>query len=204
MTIVPARSSAAFTLESGRALRVINTHGSQVADTWLIAAADGSEYASMAHTRATLAKLWPQRGDHIFSNRRRPLATIVADTSGGIHDTLIPACDQERYALLGHVGPHDNCADNFQLARERAGIAPMPVPDPLNLFMNVPVGPSAELTFEPPVSRPGSYVTIVAEITLTVIISACPQDLVPVNGKLQSPTDIEVELLDQLTTATSR
>jgi uncharacterized protein YcgI (DUF1989 family) len=72
----------------------------------------------------------------------------------------------------------------------------MPVPDPLNLFMNVPVGPSANLAFEPPISRPGSYVTITARMGLTLIVSACPQDLVPVNGALQIPSDLEIEVLE--------
>jgi uncharacterized protein YcgI (DUF1989 family) len=34
------------------------------------------------------------------------------DTSGGIHDTLIAACDRYRYAFLVE-DYHDNCTDNL-------------------------------------------------------------------------------------------
>ncbi len=195
MVLIPARTSAAFPLKAGQSLRVINTHGSQVVDTWLLA--DGGEYASMAHTRAGLLRLTPRVGDAILSNRRRPIATFLEDTSGGVHDTLIPACDQQRYTLLGHSGPHHNCADNFIAACSRAGLPAIPVPDPLNLFMNVPVAAQGRLAFEPPISKPGDFVTIRAEMALTLIVSACPQDLVPVNGSLQSPREVEVEILPE-------
>lgn len=204
MPLVPARTASAYRLNAGEAFRVINTHGTQVADTWLIASEDGTEYASMAHTRAATLKLAPQIGDQIFSNRRRAVATVVEDTSGGVHDTLIAACDQQRYAMLGHQGSHDNCADNFAKALVAAGLAPMPVPDPLNLFMNVPVGSDGNLSFSPPVSNPGSYVTVAADADLILVVSACPQDLLPVNGSRQTPREVEVQILSGVTTHTRR
>ncbi len=41
--------------------------------------------------------------------------TILEDTSGGVHDTLIAACDKERYLELGckEEEGHRNCADNL-------------------------------------------------------------------------------------------
>ena len=32
-------------------------------------------------------------GDALVTNRRRPILTLVEDTSPGLHDTLIAACD---------------------------------------------------------------------------------------------------------------
>jgi uncharacterized protein YcgI (DUF1989 family) len=195
MPVVPARTASTFQLNAGEAFRVINTYGTQVADIWLIASGDGSQYASMAHTRAATLQLAPKIGDRIFSNRRQPLATVVEDTSGGVHDTLIAACDRERYAMLGHQGPHDNCADNFATAIAAAGLSPMPVPDPFNVFMNVPVQADGSLAFLPPVSGAGSHLTVVADTDLVLVVSACPQDLLPVNGLLQTPRDVEVQIL---------
>lgn len=45
------------------------------------------------------------------------MLTIVEDTTSGVHDTLIAACDRFRYHELGVVGAlegtHRNCADNL-------------------------------------------------------------------------------------------
>ena len=38
---------------------------------------------------------------------------MTEDTSRGDHDTLIAACDSERYILLGVKEYHDNCTDNL-------------------------------------------------------------------------------------------
>lgn len=60
--------------------------------------------------------------------------------------------------------------------------------------MNVPWSPDGSLRFEPPVSRPGDLVRFRAETDLVVIMSACPQDLTPVNGAAQRPADVHVRL----------
>ena len=57
-------------------------------------------------------------------------------------------------------------------------------PDPLNLFMNVPweEGPVGGVTYEPTVSKAGDLVELRAERDVVVVMSACPQDLVNING----------------------
>jgi len=66
------------------------------------------------------------------------MLTVIEDTSEGIHDTLIGACDRYRYTFLGVAGHHDNCADNLQLALHELHFACVHVPSPLNLFMPFP------------------------------------------------------------------
>ena len=56
-------------------MRVVNTHGEQVVDTWAFARHDLREFMSMEHTRATLTKMRPEVGDALYSNRRRPILT---------------------------------------------------------------------------------------------------------------------------------
>ena len=63
-----------------------------------------AEFMSMEHSHAAMSKILPTTGDTLVSNRRRPMLSFVEDTSGGIHDTLIAACDARRYELLGVVG----------------------------------------------------------------------------------------------------
>lgn len=185
--LIPARQGVAVRLDAGETVTVVNTYGKQVVDTWAFNASDTSEYMSMEHSRAATLRLIPKVGDALTTNRRRAILTLTADTSPGIHDTLIAACDIHRYRQLGVVGHHDNCTQNLALAIEAVGVSATVTPPPLNLFMNVPVSGAGELGFQPPVSEPGQYVTLRAEMNLIIVFSACPQDMVPVND--MKPTD---------------
>lgn len=195
-TIIPAGHGRAFRLTAGQRLRVATIDGGQVVDTWALTLPDLNEWLSMEHTRGRLLALSPHAGDELFSNRRRPILRLVEDTSPGVHDTLIAACDRERYAQLGHQGPHRNCADNFGAALMEAGYDDRPLPAPLNLFMNIPVSPSGRLGFEPSPARAGDAVTLQAVKDVVVVLSACPQDLVPINGTAMRPSDVAVDALD--------
>src|SRR5580658_3713158 len=136
---IPARRGKAAFVAAGQTITVINTHGEQVVDTWAFNRADLGEFMSNEHTRAHSLHLIPKPGDILRTNQRRPILTLTDDTSGGIHDTLIAACDRWRYELLGAVGYHDNCTDNLAAALAALGLTPPETPSPLNLFMNIPV-----------------------------------------------------------------
>lgn len=71
------------------------------------------------------------------------------------------------------------------------------MPDPLNLFMNVPVtnlgdGQRGETRIEAPRSRKGDLVVLRAEVDLVVVMSACPMDLNEVNGGICRGVEFEV------------
>lgn len=161
---IPARFGVAVPLKEGQTIKVINTHGTQVVDTWAILPprspvpsnptfesrtarqAPRYEFMSMCHSRASMLHLSPLPGDDLVTNTRRPILRLVEDTTEPlcVHDTLIAACDIHRYHGLGvpETEYHENCADNFRggLARD-CGITdffPSP-PDPFNLWMNIPV-----------------------------------------------------------------
>jgi len=194
--IIPARRGKAAFAAAGQKIKVTNTHGEQVVDTWAFTRKDLQEFMSMEHTRATLVKLMPALGDHLYTNRRRPILTLVEDTSPGVHDTLMAACDDYRYKLLGCAEYHDNCADNLAAAMRGIGLEAPETPSPLNLFMNIPWSPDGTLAFEPPLSRPGDYVVLEAKLDLVIAFSACPQDILPVNGKAGRPTEAHFQILD--------
>jgi uncharacterized protein YcgI (DUF1989 family) len=193
--VIPARCGHAVRLSEGSEIEIINPAGSQVVDTWALCPSALTEHMSMEHTRVALKRLIPRVGDCLYSSERRPVMTITADTSPGVHDTLMASCDQARYRMLGYPGYHDNCRDNFLAALRALGLNPPAVPAPLNLFMNVPWEPDGSLRYEPPRSRPGDLVRLRAETDLIVIMSACPQDLLPVNGAAQQPTDAHFRLV---------
>jgi hypothetical protein len=179
---IKARSGKAARMKAGQQVRVINTHGHQVIDTWAFNAGDLREFMSMEHSRGHMMTVFPKLGDSLRTNHRRPILTITEDTTPGIHDTLIAACDSHRYKLLGVEGYHESCTENLALALRELGLEPPETPSPLNLFMNIPVSPTGALSFEPPLSKPGQYTTLRAEMDLVIVFSACPQDIIPVNG----------------------
>lgn len=190
---LPARHGRAVPVAAGRHIRIVNTHGNQVVDTWAFNAADLSEFMSMEHVRAHLGAIRPRVGSALVSNQRRPLLTLVEDSSPGIHDTLIAACDIYRYRGLGCTGYHRSCTDNLYEAMRAAGHAPVECPAPLNLWMNIPVHPDGSIEWLPPVSQPGDHVLLRAEIDCIVVMSACPQDMIPING--MNPVDAAFAVL---------
>lgn len=190
---VGAGTGRAFMLDAGDRVRIVNTHGTQVVDTWALR--PPGEWLSMEHTRTTLSRLVPRVGDALHSNLRRPLLHLVEDTTAGAHDTLIAACDAARYRQLGWDGPHASCCENFAAALAAVGLEHRPVPSPLNLFMDVPWTPDGALAFRPSPARPGQSVTLLAETDVVLVLSACPMDITPINGEERSPTDVEVEVL---------
>lgn len=190
LTTIPARRGKAARVAAGQVVRVVNTHGEQVVDTWAFNRADMAEFMSMEHTRPHTLRLVPRPGDVMRTNRRRPILTWLEDTSGGVHDTVIAACDCHRYAFLGVEGYHDNCTDNLVQGLAELGLAPPEIPSPLNLFMNIPWEPDGTLSFAaPPRPVPGGYVALRAEMDLVVAFSACPQDILPINGRAGQPVD---------------
>jgi uncharacterized protein YcgI (DUF1989 family) len=156
---IPARRGRATRLSAGQSVKIVNTYGQQVVDTWAFNAADIGEFMSMEHTRIFIGRIIPKIGDALVTNRRRPILRLTEDTSGGIHDTLVAACDRWRYELLGCPTYHDNCTDNLGAGLGELGLAPPETPSPLNLFMNIPVIDGNAIDVLPPVSTPGSYVT---------------------------------------------
>ena len=192
---IPARRGKAVTLNQGQSVRVVNTHGQQVVDTWAFRRGDLTEFMSMEHSRTSTGRIIPKVGQSMTTNRRRPILSLVEDISGGIHDTLLAACDRYRYELLGCVGYHDNCTDNLAAALAELGLTPPETPSPWNLFMNIPVAPDGSVSFEPPVSRPGDHLTLRAEMDCIVVFSACPQDIVPINGVDCVPTEAHFQVI---------
>ncbi len=125
------------------------------------------------------------------------ILTITEDTTPGIHDTLMAACDNYRYGLLGCTEYHDNCTDNLHAGMKELGVEAPEVPSPLNLFMNIPVLEGGRLDFCEPVTKPGDYIAMRAEMDCIVAFSACPQDMLPINGKNGKPTEAHFAILDQ-------
>jgi uncharacterized protein YcgI (DUF1989 family) len=191
---IAAREGKAVKVPEGAAVRIVDVEGSQVADLFAFNADDVSEHHSPVHTRAAVSRLFPRVGEAFTSNRRRPMLTLERDDSPAVHDMLIAPCDPERYQGLGVDGWHASCRENLEIAMRDLGHEGVCAPGSVNLFMNIPVSAGGELGWEPAPTKAGDSVTLRAAMDCIVVVSACPQDIVPINDR--DPTPIAIERLD--------
>jgi uncharacterized protein YcgI (DUF1989 family) len=189
---VPGGEGRAVPLGEGQCLRVIDVAGGQVGDLSAFAAADPGEFASASHTRVAIRKLFPRPGDPVLTNRRRPILSVVEDTSPGRHDMLYAACDPARYASLGAAASHRSCAGNLAEALRARGLEMTAVPQPLNIFMDVRAEPDGTLVSAPASSRPGDYIAFRATQDCLVVLSSCPMDIVPISSDGITPLELQV------------
>lgn len=85
---IPPRSGAAFTLDRGQRLTVIDPQGEQVADLVAFRRDDLDEVISSGRTIDYASRIFLTTGDPIYSNRSNVLLRIVEDTVGR-HDFLL-------------------------------------------------------------------------------------------------------------------
>lgn len=193
--VLPAARGKALRLKAGSAVRITNPFGTQAIDTWVFAADDMSEYLSMENVRSFNSVVCIDQGVALVSTERRPIITIVEDTSAGRHDTLLCACNPAIYRELGVKGFHRSCSGNMHEALTEIGCDIPFTPAALNLFMSVRVEPDQTLTRLLPASKPGSYVTLRAEFDVILVLSSCPQDVTTINGPDRTPRDCMLEIL---------
>ena len=189
---IPPRSGVASRLKKGQTLKVISTHGHQVVDFWAFNSRRMSEFMSMEHTRPGIRKLVPRPGDTLITNLRREILKVSKDPTAGVHDTTVAACCPNRYSQLGARGYHESCQENLHLALAKLKRVPPEVPCPFNLFQNSQYNRGGDLTFRPPTSKPGQYISFKALMNCIVVMSACPMDLLPVNAG--GPTEAHFEI----------
>jgi uncharacterized protein YcgI (DUF1989 family) len=189
---VPAGEGRAVLVGEGQCFRVVDVAGGQVGDLFAFTAADPGEFASASHTRVAIGKLFPRHGDPVLTNRRRPILSVLEDTSPGWHDMLYAACDPARYASLGAPGPHRSCAGNLAEALAGQGVEAGPVPQPINVFMDVRARPDGTLVSSPASSRPGDYLAFRAAQECIVVLSSCPMDIVPISSGGITPLELQI------------
>jgi uncharacterized protein YcgI (DUF1989 family) len=178
-------------LERGQVLRVIDAEGEQVSDVVAFASEDISERLSSGRTIDYNNTVYLTSGHVLYSNRSNPMFTILEDRVGK-HDFLLTPCSPETFEILyeGHEGYHPSCFENLTKNLERFGIADDDIPTTFNAFMNVDVLPSGELRIGPPLSKPGDFVDLRAEMDLVVGVTACSAE--KSNNYSFKPIDLEI------------
>jgi uncharacterized protein YcgI (DUF1989 family) len=172
--VIPPRSGVAFTLDRGQRLTVIDPRGEQVADLLAYNRADTREVISSGRSLDYANRIYLTAGDALYSNRSRVLLRIEED-SVGRHDFLLTPCSADTFRILyDDLAPHPGCFGNLATALAPHGIGPDDIPVAFNIFMNVAVdGASGALSVDPPRSRAGDHVTLLAEDDLVIGLTAC-------------------------------
>ena len=178
-------------LERGQVLRVIDSEGEQVSDVVAFSAADTGERLSSGRSIDYNNTVYLTTGHVLYSNRSNPMFTILEDTVGK-HDFLLTPCSPETFEILyeGHEGYHPSCFENLATSLRRFGVADDEIPTTFNAFMNVDVLPSGELEIGPPLSGPGDFVDLRAEMDLVVGATACSAE--KSNNYSFKPIDLEI------------
>jgi uncharacterized protein YcgI (DUF1989 family) len=178
-------------VERGQLLRIIDPRGEQVSDLTSFARNDPAEWLSSGRTIDYANTIYVTAGHTLYSNRSRPMWTIVEDTVGR-HDFLLTPCSPETFTIIyKFAGHHPSCFGNLVTHLAPFGIEADAIPTTLNVFMNVDVLPSGELRILPPRSRAGDYLLLRAEMDLIVGVTACSAELSN-NGSFK-PIDVEIE-----------
>lgn len=184
-------------IPKGAYLRIVDLEGNQAVDTLFYNARDYSDRYSAQDTIRQQQNIYLTTGTRLMSSAGNVLMKIVADTCGR-HDTLGGACAAEsnmvRYSLEKRY--MHACRQSFlkAIVDWEHGMDKRDITSNINFFMNVPVTPDGQLTFEDGVSGPGKYVELRAEMDVLALISNCPQLNNPCNG--YNPTPIEVLIWD--------
>ena len=195
--VIPAGEYWLHEIKQGQVFRILDLEGNQAADTLFYDAHDPENRYSAADTVQRQAALYLTTGTELISTDGDVLLTIVADTCGR-HDTLGGACSRESNTMrYAHDKEHMHaCRDSFICGVQHWApeMGTRDITCNINFFMNVPVTPEGQLTFEDGISAPGRYVELRAERDVMCLISNCPQLNNPCNA--YNPTPVEALVWD--------
>jgi hypothetical protein len=177
MTRIEPQSGAAFELEKGQSLRVIDLEGEQVADLIAFARKDKTEWLSSGRSIDYANSIYLTKGNILYSNRSRPMFTIIKDDVGR-HDFLLTPCSAETFQIIyREKNYHPSCFDNLAKNLQPYSITPDSIPTTFNIFMNVEIDSHGRLKILPPRSRAGDAITLRAEMDLIVGLTACSAEM---------------------------
>src|SRR5437764_691937 len=177
MQRIEPQCGVAFQLHEKQLLTVTDLEGEQVADLVAFNAADIGECLSSGRSIDYANTIYFTTGNVLYSNRSRPLLTIVADDVGR-HDFLLTPCSLETFQIIyGNSGYHPSCFENLAISLKQFGIAPDSIATTFNVFMNVVISPDGTLNIQPPRSRRLDKIVLRAEMDLIVGLTACSAEM---------------------------
>lgn len=171
---IPPCSAKSVELETGDELRIIDPDGQQVSDLVAFERSDCGEYLSSGRSLDYASRLWLTTGDVLYSNRSRPMFTILEDTCGR-HDFTLTPCSKDTFKIIyGEDEGRPGCEGNLVAALAPYNIGVDRIPIAFNVFMHVAVdAKTGDFQVLPPLSKAGDFVRLRAEMPLVVAMTAC-------------------------------
>ncbi|HUF52792.1 MAG TPA: urea carboxylase-associated family protein [Dehalococcoidia bacterium] len=186
---IAPQSGIAVELRRGQRLRIIDPQGEQVSDLAAFDAHDIAHTFSPGRTIDYAEAIYLTKGNVLYSNRSRPLLTIVEDTVGR-HDLLLSPCSEEMFRILYGQEDHPSCLSNLSAALHPFGISEDGILSAFNVFMNVSVLADGRTEIGPPLSEPGDYLDLRAEADLIIGLTACSSE--NTNNGTVKPIDVTI------------
>ena len=193
LTRLAPQTGTAFLLRAGQRLTVVDPTGEQVSDFFAVMDDDRDEWFSSGRTIDYANSTAVTTGSVLYSNRSRPMATVVEDTCGH-HDILLTPCSQQTFDLLYPEfdgAYHPSCFENLATNMAAFGVEPDRISTTLNIFMNVWNERDGELHIDPPTSKAGDRFVLRAEADLVVGLTACSAE--KSNNGVCKPIDYRVD-----------
>jgi len=169
--VVEAGDPFVVEITQGQYVRIVDLEGNQAVDTIFYNAHDYADRYSAQDTIREQGNVYLTTGTSLVSTSGNVLLTITAD---------MHAC---RNSFLKGIQQWNRGMDKRDITSN------------INFFMNVPVTPDGNLTFEDGVSDAGKYVELRAEMDVLMVISNCPQLNNPCNG--YNPTPVQILIWDK-------
>ncbi|PKQ46090.1 DUF1989 domain-containing protein [Confluentibacter flavum] len=171
--IIAPQSGAAFEMNKGDILTVIDPLGQQVSDMVLFNRDDIKEKISSGKTMDFEETILLTKGHFLWSNRSQKMMEIMED-SNGRNDFLLAPCSPETFKIMyNNPGYHPSCLENLNKNLIGYGIELDGIPTAFNIFMNVHFDTTGQLKVLPPTSKPGDLIRFKAEMDLIVGLTAC-------------------------------
>ena len=171
---IPPCSAQTVELDTGDVLVIIDPEGQQVSDLVAFGRPDRGEHLSSGRSLDYASRLWLTTGDVLYSNRSRPMFTIMEDTCGR-HDFTLTPCSKDTFRIIyGENEGRPGCEGNLAAALAPYDIGVDRIPIAFNVFMHVAVdATTGEFRVLPPLSKAGDFIRLRTEMPLVVAMTAC-------------------------------
>jgi uncharacterized protein len=184
--IVPPGQPWGKIIREGEILRIVDLKGRQAVAFLCYDAIDPRDRYSSMNTIKVQGKIFVEKGTVLYSDTGNPLLTVIEDTCGS-HDTIAGCCSETNNFLRYGVRGTSNCYANFLKVLGQFGLGRNEIVSNINFFMYVPVERDGKMAIVDGLSKPGSFVELLAARDVLAVLSNCPQMHNPCNDYNPTP-----------------
>ena len=189
---VPAKEPWSRVINKGDILKITDLEGQQAVDFLCYDAENPKDRYSATNTVKVQANVYVGLGSVLYSDSGAALMKVIDDTVGR-HDTIYGCCSNPNNRLRYGVVTTESCYSNFEEELDRHGLGQDFIVPNVNWFMSVPILPDGTAGVAKAELKPGSYVSLQAEMDVLAVLSNSPQMHNPCNG--YNPTPIKLTVL---------